>query len=134
MIVSDDRCAKFVSDALGLGLCPPFTAMGIEKDGQIVAAVVFNQFEGANIHVSVAGKGWTRGFMRAVGEYVYRQLGCERMTVTTDQPKVIAFAERCGGQVEGVMRSHFGAGRDATIVGILRDEYVFATHTATVRG
>lgn len=133
-IVSDARCAAFVSEKIGYALCPPFTCMGIEREGQVIAGAVFNQFEGANIHVSVAGEGWTRGFMRAVGEYVYNQLGCERMTVTTAQPKVVEFAKRCGGQVEGVMRSHFGKGKDATIVGILRDEYVFAKALHNPRG
>lgn len=125
MIVSDERCAKFASEALGVSICPPFTALGIEKHGDIVGAVVFHCFEGAAVHITVAGEGWTPGFMRAVGRYVYHQLGCERMTVTTEFPAVVAYAERLGGKVEGVLRSQFGPGRDATIVGILKAEYRF---------
>jgi hypothetical protein len=97
--------------------------MGIERGGEVVAGVIFHCFEGAAVHVTVAGKGWTPGFMRAVGRYVYGQLGCERITVTTAQAEVAAFAQRCGGRVEGHLRSQYGPGKDATVLGILRDEY-----------
>ncbi len=125
MIVTDARVAEFVSRELGVSICPPFTAMGIERDGEIIAGVIFHCYEGAAVHVTVAGNGWTLGFVRAVGDYVYRQLGCERMTLTSEHDDVIAYAQRLGGKVEGVLRSQYGAGRDATIVGILRDEYRF---------
>ncbi|MBB4642371.1 GNAT family N-acetyltransferase [Rhizorhapis suberifaciens] len=134
MIVADDRVARFVSEKLNFGLCPPYTALGIEKDGEIIAGAIFNVFEGVSIHVSVAGKGWTRDFLKAVGTYVFDQLGCERMTATTEQEDVIKLACRLGGQVEGVLRNQFGAGRDGTVVGILRKEYRFARVAATECG
>lgn len=108
---------------MGFGLCPPYTALGIERDGEIIGGVIFNCFEGAAVHVTLAGKGWTMRFIRAVGDYVYRQLGCARITVTTGDPKVVEYAERLGGKVEGVLRDQFGEGKDATIVGILAREW-----------
>lgn len=123
MIVSGEDVAKFVSDSLGIGFCPPYTAMGIEKGGRIVAGVIFNCFEGADVHVSLAGKGWTRTFIEAVGQYVFCQLECQRMTCITESEKVAQFAVRLGGQYEGRLRSHFGYGRDGIIAGILRDEF-----------
>lgn len=125
MIVSDERVAQFVSHRLGVGLCPPYSTIGIERNGRIVAGAVFNQFEGPDVAVSIAGTGWSREFMRQVGRYVYDTLGCERMTVTTEFPQVASYAERLGGKREGLLRNHFGAGRDGIIVGILRDEYRF---------
>jgi RimJ/RimL family protein N-acetyltransferase len=119
------RVSEFVSEKAGVLFHPPFTCMGIEKDGEIIAGVVFNMFEGADIHVSAAGKGWTRGFLADVGEYVFNVLGCERITAVTEQHEIVRFAERLGGQVEGCLRSHFGKGRDAFVVGILREEYRF---------
>ena len=123
MIVADDRVPRFISERLGIGLCPPFTAMGIEKGGEIVAGALFNHFEGTDVHVGIAGTGWTRAFIRAVGEYVYDKLGCERMTIVTADPKVAEYAQRLGGKVEGRLRSHFGPGKDAIVAGILREEY-----------
>lgn len=125
MIVGDERVLKFVSDALGVSLFPPFTVIGIEKNNEIVAGVVFNCFEGADVHITVAGHGWNRGFYAEVGDYVFRQLGYGRMTAITEDHKVARLAEKLGGQIEGRMRNHFGAGRDAFIIGILKDEYRF---------
>lgn len=125
MIVTDERAERFIAERLGFAPAPPFTVMGVERDGGIVGACLFNQFEGANVHVSAAGHGWTLPFMRAVGDYVYRQLGCERITLTTESEVVARYAERLGGKREGLMRSHFGAGRDAIIIGVLREEYAY---------
>lgn len=130
MIVTDERVARFVSERLGAALCPPFTAMGIERDGEIVAGAVFNQFEGPNVHVSIAGANWTRAFIEAVGAYVFGQLGCLRMTVTTEQEAVAGYALRLGGQVEGRMTDYYGAGRDGILVGILRARWKFGKFPA----
>lgn len=124
MICTTQDVAQFVSDQLGFGLCPPYVCMGLKDEaGCVHAGIILNVFEGRDIRVTVAGKGWTKGFLEAVGEYVYGQLGCERMTIKTESQKVADMAVRCGGQIEGRLRDHFGSGRDAIIVGILRDEY-----------
>ena len=123
MIVTDERVAAFVSERVGASICPPYTAMGIERDGEIAAGVLLHCFEGHAVHVTAAGKGWGRGFIRAVGRYAFGQLGCERITITTEQPSVVRYAERLGGEFEGVLRSQFGPGRDGVVVGILKADF-----------
>lgn len=123
MIVADDRVALFVAKTTGTQIVPPYSVMGIDRAGEIVGGVVFNHFTGCDLHVTVAGHGWTRGFLAEVGHYVFNRLGCLRMTIITEQPKVIRLAERLGGQVEGLMRDHFGPNRPAFVVGILKDDY-----------
>ena len=123
MIVADERVARFVGERLGTAFVPPFTCMGIERDGEIVGGVIFNVFEANDCHVSVAGRGFTRGFLAEVGHYVFTTLGKGRVTVITEQVKVVSLAERLGGKVEGLMRNHFGKGRDAFVVGILKEDY-----------
>lgn len=125
MIVTDDRVLRFVSEQLNTSFCPPFTALGIERDGEIIAGVIFNVFEKPDLHISVAGHGWTRAFFRAVGAYVFGQLGYSRMTALTESAEVVRLAERIGGEIEGCLRSHYGPGRDGFIVGILAGEYKF---------
>lgn len=125
MIVTDDRVARFVSEACGVSFVPPYTCMGIERNGHVIGGVIFNVFEGPDVHVSVAGKGWSPSFLKAIGEYVFSVLGCERMTAITENAEVVRLAERLGGQLEGCMRNHFGKGRDGFIVGILKQEYRF---------
>lgn len=123
MIVTDDRVPLFVARLTGTRVIPPYTAMGLEHDGEIIGGVVFNHFTGHDLHVTVAGRGWTRGFLAEVGQYVFDQLHCLRMTVVTEQPKVVRLAEQLGGEVEGLLRNHFGAGRPAFVVGILKEDY-----------
>jgi len=124
-IVDDERVARFVGDRVDSVIVPPYTLMGIEKDGEIIAGVVFNHFTGCDLHVTIAGTGWTKGFLADVGQYVFGQLNCIRITVVTEQPKVVRIAERLGGDIEGLMRNHFGPSRDAYLVGILREDWKF---------
>lgn len=125
MIVTDNRVAAFVGERCGVAFVPPWTCMGIERDGEIIGGVIFNVFEGADVHVSVAGRGWSAAFLAEVGHYVFDILKCERITAQTEQPKVVRLAERLGGQIEGLKRNHFGKGRDAFIVGILKEDWKF---------
>lgn len=125
MIVSDERVVRFLNEKLNRPLYPPFTVMGIERDGDVVAGVLFNGFNRANIDLSAAGTGWTPGFMRALGRYVFTQMRCTRMTLRTEHEQVVKFALRLGGKIEGVMRDYYGEGRDATVIGVLRKEYRF---------
>ena len=126
--------AHFVSEKLGVGFVPPFTCMGTERDGEIAAGVLFNCFEAHDVHLSVAGKGWSRAFLEAVGEYVFTVLDCTRMTFVTEQQMVADLAIRLGGQVEGKMRAHFGPGRDAILLGVLREEWRYGSKGANTRG
>lgn len=125
MIVDDERVARFVGERVGSVIYPPFTCMGIERDNRIIAGAVFNCFTGPDCRVTIAGRGWTKGFLAEVGHYVFSRLGCIRLTVETEQPKVVRIAQRLGGQIEGLQRDKFGPGRDGFLVGILKDEYRF---------
>lgn len=126
-VVTDIRVVQFVEAMIGKTFIPPYTAMGVEIDGKVAGGIVFNIFEGTDCHMSVASKKrpWPKGFLADVGEYLFGQLKRERVTIITEQPRVVSIACRLGGKVEGVMRSHFGAGRDATIVGILKADWKF---------
>lgn len=123
MIVVGERVARFVGERCARIIYPPFTAMGIERNDQITAGAVFNCYTGNDIEVTVAGGPFTRGFIAAVGNYVFEQIGCLRMSITTEQPKVIEIAHRLGAQTEGLKRNHFGTGRDGTVLGILREDW-----------
>ncbi|MCO5157574.1 MAG: GNAT family N-acetyltransferase [Aquamicrobium sp.] len=123
--VTDARVPVFVGTAVGSIIYPPFTAMGLDRRGKIVAGAVFNCFTGADVHATIAGHVWTRGFLADVGEYLFNQLKVERVTAITHQEKVVRIAQRLGGKVEGRLRNHFGRGRDGLVIGILRDDWKF---------
>ncbi|MBW9053460.1 GNAT family N-acetyltransferase [Rhizobium mesosinicum] len=124
-IVTDERVALLVSRLVGKAFVAPFTAMGIERDGEVIGGVVFNVFEGTDLHVTVAGRGFNRSFLADLGAYVFQQLGCERMTVLTEQVRIVRIAEKLGGEIEGLLRNHFGRDRDAYLVGILKDDWKY---------
>lgn len=123
MIVTDDRVAVFVAKACGVVINPPYTAVGIERDGMITAGVVFNNYTRTDVHMTAAGNGWQRDFIRQIGRYVFTVLACERITIMTEQPQVVRLAERLGGQVEGMTRNQFGPGRNGFLVGILAKDW-----------
>lgn len=125
MIVTDERVARFVGERCGTIIYPPFTSMGIERDGQITAGVVFNSYTGNDIAVTVAGGPFGRSFISAVGKYVFGKIGCLRMSITTEQPKVIEIATRLGAQTEGCKQNHFGVGRNGVVLGILKENWKF---------
>ena len=122
-IVTDHRVAKFVGSQVDAIIYPPFTTMGIERNGEIIAGVVFNCYTGHDAHFTAAGHGWTRGFLADFGNYVFAQLKCERTTAITRQTRVESLAARLGGRREGVLRNYFGKGHDAIVIGILKEDY-----------
>lgn len=127
MIVTDGRVAGFVAERCGIQtFYPPFTCMGIERDGRIVAGVVFNCYQfGRDIAVTVAGDpgAFTPGFVRDVGAYVFGKLGCSRISITTEQASVIRLAVRMGASVEGIKRDLFGEGRPGTMLGLRKQDW-----------
>ena len=134
MIVTGEHVARFVSRRLDFPLCPPYTTLGIERDGLLMGGVILNQFEGADVHLTAAGSLWTPAFMHAVGYYIFDQLGCARFTMKTEDEEVVKYAKRLGGEVEGILRDHFGQGRDAVIIGVLKNAYRFYRKAETEQG
>lgn len=119
----DPRIPIFLSARLGVCFHPPYTTMGLEKDGEIIAAFLFNIYTGPDIHVTIAGSGWTRRFLRDMGQYLFEHLQVERFTAITEKQNVVDIVYRVGGRQEGLIRNHFGPGRDGILLGVLKDEY-----------
>jgi hypothetical protein len=121
----DERVVEFVSRKIGHAIYPPFTAIGLERGGKIVAGVVFNCFTGPNVEATVAADhgALSVALIRACGRYAFGQLGCERVTFTTESRKVVSLAQRLNARVEGSLRSYFGRGRDGIVLGLLREDW-----------
>jgi hypothetical protein len=125
VIVTDDRVARFVGERCETIIYPPFTCIGVERDGAVIGGAVFNCFTGCDVEMTVAGeaRAFTRQFYRAVRDYVFRQMGCLRVSMTTESNQVIELAKRLGAQTEGCKRNHFGIGRDGIVLGILKENW-----------
>jgi RimJ/RimL family protein N-acetyltransferase len=90
----------------------PCRAIGIAENGELIAAIVFNNYHWPNIECSIAsssGHWCSRRNLAAIFAYPFRQLACRRVGATTEatnQP-VRQFLLRLGFCHEGLMRCAF---------------------------
>jgi RimJ/RimL family protein N-acetyltransferase len=80
------------------------TAIGRLKDGQLVAGVLYEDWNGANIICHIAGIGsWaSRGFLHLIFHYPFSQLGVKRMTapIAASNAKSINLVTKMGFELE----------------------------------
>jgi RimJ/RimL family protein N-acetyltransferase len=84
-IVTDtERISLFVAGILGIEPWSQCRAIGLEKDGKLVAGVVYDYYTGANICLHIAavpGRRWlTKEFLWFMFFYPFEQLGVKRIT------------------------------------------------------
>lgn len=123
----EPRVVAYAADRLGHVFDAGSVGLGVDVDGEIRAALVFHGWTGPDVHMSAAGepRGWTRGLFAAVREYAFCLLGCERITLITEDLKNVDLSQRLGGKIEGLKRNQFGPGRDGYLVGFLKAEWRF---------
>lgn len=101
--------------------------IGLERRGELVAVVVFDDFTKAGCAMSVASDGsshWlNRGYLAALFAYPFIQLGMRRVTsaVASKNTASYGFCLHLGFVVEGVCRDAL-PDDDLVIMGMLRAE------------
>lgn len=106
----------------------PCTAIGLEEDGNLVAGVVYNLYNGPSICMHVAaepGKRWmTKDYLYRCFAYPFEQLGCTRVTglVKADNMEARRFDEHLGFKQEGIIRKGATDGTDMILYGMLKEE------------
>ena len=123
----DERVTNWVAERVNEDDFGPATAIGLEKDGGLVAGVVFNMYNGPGIcmHVAGTGKEWlTRDFLYRCFAYPFIQLECNRVTglVRVDNMLAQKFDEHLGFVREGVIRRGASDGTDFILYGMLKEE------------
>ena len=82
-------------------------AIGLEKDGRIVAGVIFENYNGKSIVVHIAIEGRiTPLFLWAIGDYAFNQLGIYKVIapVHSDNWKAVRLVEHLGFTEEARLR------------------------------
>jgi RimJ/RimL family protein N-acetyltransferase len=106
VIVFDaDRIGPWVCRRAGGAWIPGRgTAIGKEKAGELVAGVLYEDWNGANIVCHIAGEGaWAnREFLRVIFDYPFNQLKVRRITVPVASVNHISrrFVEHLGFELE----------------------------------
>jgi len=103
-----------------------YQAIGLERDGEIAAAVIFNLYSGADVAMHVAavpGRRWlVREYIKACFGYPFLQLGVRRISgfVPAKNLEARRFDEHLGFKYEGIMR-HALPDDDVIVYGMIRE-------------
>jgi len=119
-----DRMPGFTVESL-----KPCSTIGFVKEGYLIAGAVFNNYRpmAKDIQLTIVADTplWTsKTSLRAIFNYVFNQLECNRFTVTIakNNKRARKLAEGVGFVYEGNARKGYDGINDAIIYGMLRDE------------
>ena len=114
-----ERVGRWVCARIGGQFQPEADkAIGLERDGELVAGVVFDNYVGRSMCIHVAGDGghWlTRSFLREVFGYVFDQASVHKLIGPVDSTNAAArrFDEHLGFVAEAVLKD---ASRDGDLI------------------
>ena len=101
------------------------TALGLLKDGKLVAGVLYEDWNGANLMCHIRGeKGWAnREFLRIIFDYPFNFVGAKRLTAPIKSTNIdaIKFVQKLGFALECVLSQATPDG-DMHIYRIFREE------------
>ncbi len=109
---------------------PSFNALGLVRKDTLVAGVIYNAYEGANVNMHIGaldGSKWlTKEFLFAAFDYPFNELGRRRVTafMASTNKRTIKFVKNLGFVYEGTM-PHYYVDDDAVIYGLLREKCRF---------
>lgn len=121
-----ERVMRFVAERVGENQMFNYAAIGLERDGELIAGVLYEQHNGPNVMMHVASDGsrhWmTPAYMAACFRYPFLQLGVNRITglVRADNADAQRFDEALGFVHEGTLREGAADGTDLLLYGMLR--------------
>jgi RimJ/RimL family protein N-acetyltransferase len=101
--------------------------LGLERDGELIAGVVYEGFNGNNVWMHVAttpGKKWTMEYLRYCFYYPFEELGCKRVSGYVEASNEVArrFDEHLGFQQEAVLRGAATDGGDVILYVMRRED------------
>jgi RimJ/RimL family protein N-acetyltransferase len=111
------RIAQWFGDIVGKQPNGHYSAMGwLKPDGTLSAAVVFHDWNGANIEMHMVGSISRQG-LREAFRYAFLQLKVQRVTAKPyrSNDTTCGLVERLGFVREGVMERYYGPNDDALV-------------------
>lgn len=115
-VVNDRRTVDFVTKANGIGDGNVNYSIGVERNGEVVAGILYCDNNGTSVCMHVASKpgvNWvTRAFLKLVFGFAFNGLGVKRITgfVPETNAKARKFDEHLGFKLEVVLRDIYADG------------------------
>jgi len=127
----EDRLLPWAQERVGVAFRRDAYTLGLEKNGQLVAVVVWDNFSDTDCNMHIASDG-TRAWMNksllvSAFAYPFIQLGLLRVTglVQASNEAALAFDEHLGFQREGYHPNAGPGGTDLISLGLLRENCRF---------
>ena len=123
----DRRIAAWIAEEVEVGYNPQCICFGVEHNGELIGAAMFNDYNGANICLHQRMKkpnAMTRELLRTVFDYAFNVLKVVRVTgaTHTSNVKAIDLNTRLGFLIEGVTTRYYPDG-DGIIMMVMWPEY-----------
>lgn len=128
VVLGTARVHEFVNSIHPLLYVEGMQGIGLERDGDLIAGVIFEGYNPFNIFMHVAavpGARWlTRDYLRACFRYPFVQLGCKRVTGWVEESNMAArrFDEHLGFREEARLRCAARDGGDVILYVLWREE------------
>ena len=131
-IISDPaRVYHFVSSLMPLNVVAGMKGLGLERDGELVAGVIYEGYNQHNVWMHVAavpGRRWlNKEFLRYCFHYPFNELGCSRVSgyVEASNEDARRFDEHLGFKQEAVLRGAAADGGDVILYVMRREDCRF---------
>ena len=119
------RVLRFVQQHTPLAACANMSAIGLERDGELVAGVIYEGYNGHNVwmHVAIPGR-ITPKFLRYCFHYPFVELGCRRVSgyVEASNARARRFDEHLGFKPEATLRGAASDGGDVILYRMTRED------------
>lgn len=128
LITDCEPVFQFVTQFFPLVRSAGQQGIGLEKDGELIAGVIYDDYNTSNIWMHVAakpGRRWlTREYLHACFYYPFIQLGVKRISgwVEADNADARRFNEHLGFKQEAVLSNAARDGGDVIIYRLFKDE------------
>ena len=128
LILDCEPVFQFVTQYFPLVRSAGQQGIGLQKDGRLIAGVLYDDFNGSNVWMHVAaepGKRWlTREYLQACFAYPFNQLGVRRITgwVEASNTDARRFDEHLGFKQEAVLTGAARDGGDVIIYRMFKEE------------
>jgi len=124
----DREVAQWVAQRIiGFSPSPDAKALGVVSNGELVAGVVYERWNGVHVEASIAANGqvWaTRSTLFRIFHYPFNQLGCEAISVLVPSSNIpsLNLATKLGFEPEAIVRFAAHDGSSMVVLKMFKDK------------